>query len=76
MRSLGVLLVVKGMEAFVSWFELHDSFGSEDLEDPPAVLAIISNTIFLSKAKEGKDIGDPVGIKIHLGVAKVGLFCS
>ena len=63
------------MEAALSWRKFKEAVISPDLEDPPAVRAVICNSKLLAKLVKGQNVSDATSIEVDRCAAKIGLFC-
>ncbi len=66
MSCVRLVAEVESMEALGGRFELNEALRRVNFEHPSAIMAIISDMVFLAKQEEGEDIGDAVFVDIDL----------
>jgi hypothetical protein len=66
MSCVRLVAEVESMEALGGRFELNEALRRVNFEYPSAIMAIISDMVFLAKQEEGEDIGDAVFVDIDL----------
>ncbi len=64
------------MKPFFSRLKFNNTLICEDLKDPPSILAIVLNVVFLGKVVKGENIGDAVRTKVDAHVPEFGLLGS
>jgi hypothetical protein len=74
--SLWGLLEIKDVETSRSRRKLDHPRRSEDLEDTPAIFAIVGDLKLLTKFIEGEDIGNTPIIEVNRSISEVGLLGS
>jgi hypothetical protein len=70
------ILEIKDMETIFGGSKLDHPRRSKNLEDTPAIFAVICDLKLLTKLIEGEDIRNTASIKVNRSISKVGLLGS